>query len=139
MQAVERRDEGETYSVSEAARLMGLAPKTVLRWIDEGRLRAVKQPHGRRYYFRVPCSEVQRLGVVHPPERPRYVRLLTLQEAAERLGVSEKTIRRYLHSGRLRGFKRGTLRSDRWVVPSAEVERLAPGMVLRARQRPSVS
>jgi excisionase family DNA binding protein len=46
---------------------------------------------------------------------------MTLQEAAERLGVSPSTLRVQLWKGKLRGTKRGR---DWWITP-AEVERYA--------------
>ncbi len=36
------------YSVSEAARLLGVSPDTVRRWIDDGHLDATRSPSGHR-------------------------------------------------------------------------------------------
>ena len=47
------------------------------------------------------------------------VSLLTLAEAAERLGVRPKTLAQQIRAGRLRGAKVGHI----WTVTPAEVER----------------
>jgi len=45
--------------------------------------------------------------------------MMTLSEAAERLGLSPDTLRRQAQAGRLRARKLGTL----WIVSEREVER----------------
>jgi excisionase family DNA binding protein len=49
--------------------------------------------------------------------------LLTVEEVAERLKLSQETIRIWLRTGRLRGIRLGTRRSG-WRVPASEMERL---------------
>jgi excisionase family DNA binding protein len=49
--------------------------------------------------------------------------LLTVEEVAERLKLSQETIRIWLRTGRLRGIRLGTRRSG-WRVPTSEMERL---------------
>jgi len=55
-------------------------------------------------------------------ERETY---LTVEQAAERLGIHEETVRRWLRSHKLRG----TLLSERagYRIPASEVERLLTG------------
>jgi excisionase family DNA binding protein len=49
-------------------------------------------------------------------------RLLTVPEVAERVRVSEATVREWLRSGRLKGTRPGGTRLG-WRIPEAEVER----------------
>jgi putative resolvase len=46
------------YSVGRVARALGVDPKTVARWCDDGKVRCIKTPGGHR---RIPASEVRRL------------------------------------------------------------------------------
>jgi excisionase family DNA binding protein len=50
---------------------------------------------------------------------------LTVEQAAQRLGIHEETVRRWLRSGKLRG----NLLSERagYRIPASEVERLLTG------------
>lgn len=49
--------------------------------------------------------------------------VLTLAEAADRLGVHADTLRRQVHRGKLRAKKRRLGGYEVWVVTEAEVER----------------
>ena len=60
--------------------------------------------------------------VSQPPARPHRRQLMTLSAAAELLACNEKTLRRYISAGDLRGYRIGP-RSLR--VELAEVEALA--------------
>ncbi len=53
-------------------------------------------------------------------------RVMTVREAAERLRVTEESVRRWLRSGRLRGVMIGGQRSG-YRIPESEVERLLSG------------
>lgn len=50
---------------------------------------------------------------------PRLSEVLTLADAAERLGLAHATLRRQIHNGRLQAIKLGTS----WVVTEQELER----------------
>jgi excisionase family DNA binding protein len=52
---------------------------------------------------------------------------ITVAQAAEALGVSERTVWRYLKAGRLPGETVGEPGSQRTLIPSAAVEALAGG------------
>lgn len=47
--------------------------------------------------------------------------LYSTQEAAEALGVSTKSIARWIKDGRLKGVRAGRL----WKIPAAEIQRMA--------------
>jgi excisionase family DNA binding protein len=49
--------------------------------------------------------------------------LLTVEEVAERLKLSQETIRIWLRNGRLSGIRLGTRRSG-WRVRASEIDRL---------------
>jgi excisionase family DNA binding protein len=46
----------------------------------------------------------------------------TVTEAAKQLGLSEKTVRRYLHAGKLRGYKVKGQNGDEWRVKKATLD-----------------
>lgn len=50
-----------------------------------------------------------------PAERPTGAQLLTMRQAADLLGVNERTIRRYISAGRLTAYRVGPrfIRLDR--------------------------
>lgn len=67
-------------------------------------------------------------------------KLLTVSEAAQLLRLKPKTIRLWLETGRLRGFKVGR----QWRIPVSELERLIPqehfhGMIESLSQSKQVS
>ena len=51
--------------------------------------------------------------------------VLTLSEAAARLGIQPATLRRQIHRKKLRAYKRRLGGYEVWVVKEAEVERYA--------------
>ncbi len=73
----------------EAARLLGTTSRTVFRMVADGRLTAVETPEGKRVLLASVLSFV---------DVPRGI---TQNEAARRLGVDVRTIRRMLDEGRL--------------------------------------
>ena len=46
------------YTTAEVAALLRVHRSTVVRWIDEGRVEAMKTPGGM---YRIPASEVERI------------------------------------------------------------------------------
>ena len=61
-------------------------------------------------------------------------RVMTVREAAERLRVTEESVRRWLRSGRLRGVMIGGQRSG-YRITEAEVERLLRGEEFEGKTR----
>ena len=64
-----------------------------------------------------------------PGGAPEEEQMLTTEQAAERLGASVWTIRRWLQEGRIEGVQPGGRRLG-WRIPAREIERL-----LRPRRR----
>jgi excisionase family DNA binding protein len=50
----------------------------------------------------------------------------TITKAAKELGLSEKTIRRYIHAGKLRGYKVKGQNGDEWRVKKASLDSISP-------------
>jgi excisionase family DNA binding protein len=53
-------------------------------------------------------------------------KFLTVQQAAERLGANQDTIRRWLRDGKLRGTMPGGTRLG-YRIPASEIERILQG------------
>lgn len=134
MEAVERASAPDvtTYTVTQTARILGIAPKTVRHWIADGRLPGFHLAADQRRWW-IPCAAVDALRPA--PRQKVSGPYLTLPQAREQLGVSVKTLRRWLTSGRLAGTKRGLLATDRWLIPRAEVKRIRQGGQLRLPTR----
>ena len=64
---------------------------------------------------------------------------LTVQEAAQRIGVTAGRVRQWLLSGELRGEQVPKRENARWLIPSSEVERMAKVTPKTGRPRSSVS
>lgn len=68
----------EYYSVSEAAKALGISVDTVRRWDSEGKLKAERDSGNRRV---VPASEIERLrgepGSAHLSARNRFNAVVT--------------------------------------------------------------
>src|SRR5215210_5635223 len=68
-----RSDDGapaDWIGLGEAARLLGVAPGTLRRWSDAGRVRAFTTPGGHRRYIR---SALERLIATEEAERPSLI------------------------------------------------------------------
>jgi molybdopterin-binding protein len=68
----------EFYSVSEAAKTLGISVDTLRRWDRQGRIRAERDKNNRRV---VPASEIERLrgepGSAHLSARNRFNAIVT--------------------------------------------------------------
>ena len=54
-------------ALGEASRLLGVAPQTLRRWSDDGRISAFTTPGGHRRYRR---ASLEQMIAEHPPARP---------------------------------------------------------------------
>lgn len=53
-----------TFTINEVAAALKLSTRTVTRWIDSGKIRAINlSPDGDKATWRIPASELRRLGV----------------------------------------------------------------------------
>jgi excisionase family DNA binding protein len=62
-------------------------------------------------------------------------RLLTVEQVAEEMQVSGETVRRWLRSGRLRGWQPGGTKIG-WRIPASEVRRLVQEGLAAEGERP---
>ena len=51
----------KAYTTRETAELLGKAPRTIRRWVEEGVLKAVKVGDKRRGRLLIPAREIDRL------------------------------------------------------------------------------
>lgn len=63
------------------------------------------------------------------------VRILTVEQAAEKLQLSPKAVRKYLRTGKLPGRKIGKV----WRLLESELERFVGGMAGEAAETPRIS
>lgn len=53
-----------TFTINEVSKALKLSTRTIQRWIDAGKLRAINlSPEGEKSAWRIPASELRRLGV----------------------------------------------------------------------------
>jgi len=53
-----KTDQKRLLKVDEVAAMLGVHPKTVYRWIREGKIEVIKLPSGR---IRIPESEIEKI------------------------------------------------------------------------------
>jgi excisionase family DNA binding protein len=98
--------------VREAAEILGVSAPTVYRLVWDGTLPAVKLPSG--------VLRLERAGVVELAKSWNAPGWISTEDVAERLGVSVRTVERYVEAGDLEGeLSRGRLR-----IRERDVDRL---------------
>ena len=94
------------YTVTEAADVLGLNRRTVMRWLENGRIRGHKTPGG---HWRINAVDLERAD-------------LTAAEFAGMVGVHPLTVRRWCEAGKVDCRK--TSDGGHWLVPMSEVGRV---------------
>lgn len=89
--------------VSHVMKLLGMSRQRVLGMIAQGRLDAVRNAHDGRGSWLVSVASVESL--VREQELRR--KGITTRDAAHRLGVTERQVRRYAEAGDLIGVRVG--------------------------------
>ncbi len=82
--------------IGQAAKALGVSVKTLRRWETAGKISSVRTPGGTRLYS---LEEIQNRQSQPPQKAPQAA--LSLNEAAEKLGVSARTLRRWEEIGRI--------------------------------------
>ncbi len=99
--------EGELVNIKQAAKILGIAPSTIHRWLNDGFIAGEQITPGAPWQIRL-TDELLNRFVEDAPEG--YV---TMQEATKILGVSRQTVLQRVKSGELdavhvyRGRKKG--------------------------------
>ena len=101
--------EGDLVTVAGAAKLFGVAPSTVHRWLNDGFLAGEQLTPGAPWRIRL-TAELQARFVEQPPQG-----WLPMREAMQALGVSRQTVLQrvkkdelqaiYVHRGRAKGLR----------------------------------
>jgi len=87
----------ELYTVEQFAERLKLHPKTVLRFIREGRLRATKV--GRSY--RIQRAELEAFGGLAPQDRPAAARVTSIVDVADVTPAEAQRIATLVTSARM--------------------------------------
>jgi hypothetical protein len=94
--------EGEPLNVTAAARQLGIAPSTLLRWLDDGFVAGEQDTPGAPWRIRV-TGELRAMLADHAP--PGWV---PLRYATQALGVSRQTVLQKVKRGELRAVLTST-------------------------------
>jgi excisionase family DNA binding protein len=86
---------GELVTIKQAAKILGIAPSTIHRWLNDGFIAGTQITPGAPWQIRL-TDELFNRFVDHPPEG--YV---TMQEATKILGVSRQTVLQRVKNGEL--------------------------------------
>ncbi len=108
--------EGEPVSVQAAARILGVVPSTVHRWVNDGFIAAEQVTPGSPWRIRV-TSDLRARFVEEAP-----VGWLPMLEATHALGASRQTVLQRVKRGELRAVhvRQGRRRGLRIEVPKAD-------------------
>ena len=104
----------EYYSVSEAAKTLGISVDTLRRWDRQGRIKADRDKSNRRV---VPASEIERLrgdaGSAHLSARNRFNAIVTDVKVEGIACFVTLSVRRTAHRGAEEGAARPRGQGDR--------------------------
>jgi hypothetical protein len=92
--------EEHVYTAEQAAKMLGVASTTVVRWLATGLLRGSQLMPGAPWRVQVTEEDRRRLTAADAPEG-----WLPLRSAARTLGVSQQTVLQRLKSGQLEGVR----------------------------------
>jgi len=107
--------DGETVTVQKAAEVLGMAPSTLLRWIEDGFLPAEQLTPGAPWQIRINDDLLSRF-VEQPP--PGYIPMV---DATKQLGVSRQTVLQRVKRGELQAvhIRQGRRKGLRIKLPEA--------------------
>lgn len=81
----------EFYTILEFAEYIGVCYRTVLNGIKKGHIEAFRVGRGKKSHFRIPHSEIQRMGLFHLDEVIDKIIELKMKEKDERNQQSKET------------------------------------------------
>jgi DNA invertase Pin-like site-specific DNA recombinase len=108
--------EGDLLNVSTAAKLLGIAPSTLLRWLNDGFVAGEQPTPGAPWRIRL-TDELRRMVVNDAPDG-----WLALNHASRALGVSRQTVLQKVKRGELRAVltRTGRRKGLRIEVPAPQ-------------------
>ena len=85
-----KKTEKSFYTILEFAEYIGVCYRTILNGIKKGHIEAFKVGRGKRSHYRIPHSEIQRMGVFHLDEIIDAIVEQKLKERDERMkGITQ--------------------------------------------------
>lgn len=91
----------KVYSIKDAAQALGLHPKTLRRWEEKGKFTPLRTLGNQRRFTDKDLNLLAKLKAGEPIPPPA-IRVLTLDQAAQKLNVSSATIQRWTKAGKLK-------------------------------------